>query len=724
MIFFIFPERNKSIFAKIFSNIKQIKVKRKFLIFKKTEKFKQWKNTSWSTFGSIGKHIIISILPFSYFLTSTFTSEAQTDTVQIHEVRITSSRVPTLFSETARIIYVIDKKDIEAAPVHNLNDLIEYIANVDVRQRGNNGVQADISIRGGNFDQTLILLNGFKMNDVQTGHHNMNLPVSIENIEKIEILEGPGNRIFGINAYSGAINFITNTETANRLKASIFAGQYNYFGGNISISNSFKKFTNYFSASYKQSDGYLNEPVDNTDFDSYNFFYQTALKTSFADFYFQSGYDKKSFGANSFYTPKFPWQYEQTKTSYAALKTEKNGKHYKLTHRLFLRRHQDRFELFREDIYKHIGSYYLNGSDTAKYVPGIYEDWNYYSGHNYHLTDNIGSELKLNFYTKAGKTAIGAEYSFSRIKSNVLGEPLETNESVPGEPDGLFTKSKSRSNINIYAEHLIKLKKLSFSAGGSLNLDSEFKENFSGGIDLSYALTKHLKSFASINQSARLPTFTDLYYDGPTNKGNPNLLPETALTYEAGIKYYSGKWHSNLSVFRREGKNIIDWVRLSDTLDWQAQNITELTTTGSEISIDYAFLPGSYVQKVGFSYAFTDVVKQSGNYISKYALDYLKHKVIFSLNHKIYKRVSASWKLRYEDRAGSYSVYDSDSGTYTCEKEYAPYTLTDVRILWKNKRFEIYLDASNLFNVDYHEFGNITMPGRQIKGGVKVSLDY
>ncbi len=697
---------------------------RKLLNTKKTMTFKHWKNTGWSIFNSIGKHIIFSVLPLTYFSASTFTLEAQTDTVQMQEVRINSSRVPTVYSESARIIYTIDKKDIEAMPVQNLQDLIEYVANIDVRQRGNEGVQADISIRGGNFDQTLILLNGFKLNDVQTGHHNMNLPVSISDIEKIEILEGPGNRVFGINAYSGAINFITSGNIANRLRASIFSGQHKYFGGNLNISHTLKNFSNYLSASYKKSDGYLSDSINNTDFKTLNLFYQSNLKTNLANFSLQAGYTDKSFGANSFYTPKYPWQYEETKTTFAALKTEKKGTHFNLTHRISYRRHQDRFELFREDKFKHVGNYFVDGTDTAKYIPLIFEAWNYYPGHNYHLTNNLSTELKLNLYTRAGKTAIGGEYSFSEIKSNVLGEALDNPENVPGEPDGFFTKSKSQSNVNIYTEHFIKFNKFTFSGGASMNINSQFKRNFSGGIDISYAITKYLKSFASLNQSARLPTFTDLYYDGPTNKGNPDLQPETALNYETGIKYSNTNFRSNISFFRREGKNTIDWVRLSDTVDWQPLNITELTTTGAELAGDYDFLPGLFFKHIGFSYAFTTIVKQSGTYISKYALDYLKHKAVLSVEHKIYKKLSANWKIRYENRTGSYSVYDLATRTYSGEEDYKPYILTDLRLLWKSKKYEIYADASNLFNVNYHEFGNITMPGRWIKAGFRINLNY
>ncbi len=698
---------------------------KKLLFFKKSESFTQWSNKAWSIFFSIGKHIVIRSLPLSYFLFAVFTLQAQTDTLQLQEVRINSARIASLYSETARIIYTIDKKDIEAMPVHSLQDLLEYVGNADIRARGTEGVQADVGIRGGNFDQTLILLNGFKISDSQTGHHSLNLPVDINSIERIEILEGPGNRIFGINAYSGAINFITDSQTERRLKAGFFAGQNNLFGGFASASHHIKNFSNYISASYKRSDGYLSDSIGNTDFNTLNIFYHTQLNTKPANFSLQAGYTDKSFGANSFYTPAFPWQYEQVKTSFAGLKTQAKIKFISLENRLYYRRHQDRFELFREDKYQRSGKYFINNQDTAKFVPGIYQAWNYYKGHNYHLTDNLAAELKLNLQTKAGRTAVGAEYSYTQIKSNVLGEPLDNTVSVPGEPHGLFTKFKAQNNVNIYAEHLFAYKKIMFSAGGSLNINSQFKQFFSGGIDLSYALPfDGLKSFLSINRSARLPSYTDLYYDGPTNKGNPDLKPETALNYEVGFKYISGSLNAHCSFFRREGKNTIDWVRLSDTLEWQTANITELTTNGLEFAVNYTFPENRFLQGVRFSYAYTDITKQSGEYISKYALDYLKHKAVLSVKHEIYKRISASWNMRFEDRNGTFSAYDRKTRTYTGEVAYSPYLLTDLRVLWQLKRLEIYADASNLFNVKYFEFGNIQMPGRLIKVGVKLNLSY
>ncbi len=688
---------------------------KKKIYSKKTMNFKQWNNKPWSVFNSIGKIIRIALLPLSYFLSSVFTVNAQTDTIQIDDIEIYSSRVPISSSENARVIYIIEKKEIEELPANSLQDLIEYVCNADVRQRGSEGIQADISIRGGNYEQTLILLNGFKMNDVQTGHHNLNLPIDIESIKQIEIIQGPGNRLFGINAYSGAINFITESETNNKAEITLIAGQHKYFGGTANLSYAHKNWQNYLSVSEKTSEGYLTDDiVNNTDFNKLNLFYETAMKTKVADFTFQSGYSEKSFGANSFYTPAYPWQFENTKTIFAAFKTTKHGKKYTFLNSFYWRRHQDRFELFREDKYQRVGEYFIFENDTAPL---------FYKGHNYHKTNIIASELKLDFKTIVGKSALGTEYQHSFIQSNVLGELSDKPVDVPFEPYGEYTKEANRFNLNFYFEHIYKFRNLLIAGGFSANYNNQFNWNYSAGTDFSYEFSEHFKFFTSVNQAIRIPTYTDLYYQGPTNIGNPELLPEQALTYETGIKFNHSGLFSELTIFKRKGTNTIDRVRLSDTLKWQPMNITELNTFGTNISAKYNFANHSILKKLNISYAFTTIDKKESDYQSKYALDYLKHKIVFGFNHQILKNLTASWQFRYENRAGTYSAYDSVLKTYTGEQEYNPISLIDLKLMWKHNNYELFTEVNNLLNTEYFEFGNIKMPGLCIKAGLKFNFE-
>ena len=698
-------------------------MKQKTRFTKEIMTFIHWLHKSWAIFGSLGKQIRIGMLPLSYFLGSVFTLNAQNDTVQIQDVEIVSSRVPTLFSESPRVILTFEKEDIKAMPVQSLQDLLEYISGVDVRQRGNEGVQADIGINGGTFDQTLILLNGFKMNDVQTGHHNMNLPIDIESIEKIEILEGPGNRVFGVNSYSGAVNIITDTQKTNRLKLALKGGQYGLMGGNLSASFTKKRLYNFLSLSGNTSKGYLpGETVNNTDFKNLNLYFETGIKTKVADFMIQTGFTDKSFGANSFYTPVYPWQYENTKTVFAGYKTIIHGKNNNFMNSFYWRRHQDRFELFRESKYERQGDYFVDNSDTAEFVHGIYADWNYYKGHNYHKTNLIAFELKYNFKTCIGKTALGAEYNHAYIQSNVLGTEMEDTVDVLFEPYGHYTKAANRLNINLYAEHVYAYKKFKAGAGISSNYNSDFNWNISGGVDVSYDFSKRSKLFASINQANRLPTYTDLYYDGPTNKGNPNLQPEHAVTYEMGFKYLSPQLFWQMNAFRRDGKNTIDWVHLPDSSEWQPQNITELTTYGIGISGVFSFNNNPFFKKVSGSYTWLNMAKQSGDYISKYVMDYLKHKMVFSIQHTVYKTLTASWVFRFEDREGTFSAFDPINKTYTGEAEYDPFILLDVKLNYKMRFLSMYIEINNLFNTEYYDYGNIKMPGIWVKAGIEVDF--
>lgn len=693
-------------------------MKRKFLFTHVLMTFKKWSNTSWGVFNSIGKQIRIGMLPLAYFLCSIFTLNAQTDTIPIDDIMIISSRIPTKYSEVARVIYTIDKEDIESMPVHSLQDLIEYVSGVDVRQRGTNGVQADISIRGGNFDQALILLNGFKMNDVQTGHHNMNLPVDIENIERIEILEGPGNRFFGINAYSGAINFITKSDQDHQIKVALNVGQYKNYGIHTGLNLNHKNWFNNLSFTRKKSEGYLtNDSINNTDYETLNLFYESELKTKLADISLQAGFTDKSFGANSFYTPAYPWQYENTKTIYAAYKVERQGKNSNIMYSFSWRRHQDRFELFREDRFQRNGDYFIFEDDTAGFGGGYY-----YKGHNYHKTNVLTGELKYDIRTKAGKTAIGTEYRQAFIQSNVLGLDKKTSIDVPFEDFGEYTKEADRLNVNIYAEHLYKYKKIMFAGGISSNYNNDYNWHFNGGTDISYNLFDRIKLYASLNTASRLPTFTDLYYEGPTNIGNPDLKPEHATTYETGIKYTNKNFTGNILVFRRDGRNTIDWVRLTDEDKWQPKNITELTTYGFEFFGSYKTYENKFIKKVSLAYSYLDINKLPSEYQSKYALDYLKHKAVFSLHHKLFGRFSANWKVRYEDRNDQYIPFDLIERAYLTAENYKPFAIVDLKVYWIIERLEVYVSANNLFDTEYIDFGNIHMPGRWIKGGVRIKL--
>ncbi len=216
-----------------------------------------------------------SIYSAILFILSGFLSiNAQIKNYEMNEIVVTASKTPISISNLTRDVVVINTDDIKLMPVNSFQDLLQYTGGFDLRQRGINGVQSDVSIRGGNFEETLVLIDGIKISDPQTGHHNLNLPFSLENIQRIEILKGQGSRVFGPNAFSGVINFITKKGNNNSFFLETLGGENHYFEGNIGGSYSLGFINNYISFSKSKTDGYRH----NTNFDRINFSYNSSIK--------------------------------------------------------------------------------------------------------------------------------------------------------------------------------------------------------------------------------------------------------------------------------------------------------------------------------------------------------------------------------------------------------------------------------------------------------------
>ncbi|MCD6354662.1 MAG: TonB-dependent receptor [Prolixibacteraceae bacterium] len=652
----------------------------------------------------INRIVHISVLSVVYFLSSPVVSKAiEKDTSEVKmqynldEIEVSAQRAPALYSQVARIISVIERKEIEASPAQNVSELLKYVAGVDVRQRGTEGVQTDVSIRGGTFDQTLILLNGVNITDPQTGHHNLNLPVSLAQIERIEVLEGPAARVYGPNAFSGAINVVTRSPQTKQVEVALSGGSFNLFNTNLSGSFATGNVHHLLAFNRKSSDGY----IKNTDFKISNLFYSGLIRTDRGNFAFQFGASQKGFGANSFYTPKFPNQYEATKTYFTSAKWKSTGK-WHLTPVLYWRQHHDRFELFR--------------TNPASW----------YKSHNYHQTNTYGGNLNSWVQWRGGKSAMGVEFRSENILSNVLGEPLAEAKPVSGE-NAQFTKGKSRNTISVFLEHSYYFNKITLSGGvmGNSISGSNLGLNFSPGVEMSYRVTPILKGYTSINSSLRMPTFTDLYYTGPANIGNPNLKPEKSITCESGLKLNQKFFRGHLVVFYRKGKSIIDWVKAKSDDLWQPQNLTRLNNFGVELQFQCntrQLLGKHFPEKIQLSYLNNNTSKENSEFISHYVLDNLKHKFTGSISKLIAPNITINVRVVFQNREGTYTAFEN--GSQTGEKEYAPFWLMDTKINYQKNKLTAFLSANNIFNKEYFDIGNVVQPGRWVKAGIIYRLQF
>lgn len=652
----------------------------------------------------INKHIYtILLFLFVVLLTSVSTNilfaQAVSDTsiskeIILDQFVITADRTPVLFEQIKRSIQVITKKEIEQMPVRNISELISYAMNTDVRSRGSFGMQADINIRGGSFDQTLVLLNGMNISDPQTGHHNMDIPVDLASINRIEILKGPGARVFGANAFNGVINIITNEKVDDQVSASAMGGQYGLYSLSASIIKSLGNTTHNLQLSKSGSDGY----TDNTDFKAINLFYSgTAGKTQKLEY--QAAYMKKAFGANSFYTPKYPDQFEATQTLFASLRYKTNFKNFAPS--IYFRQHFDEFRLFRDEA----------------------PSW--YKTHNYHYTDVIGSNANIWTATgNKGKLSVGYDVRYELIRSNKLGDSLANPIPVKGEEGKYYTLGKARTSAGLFVEESFTLSKLSVSAGLLASYLSALpgKVALYPGIDAAYQIGKNFRVYGTANRTLRMPTFTDLYYNDPTSKGDPNLKPEEAITIEAGLKFNKSGIIANAAIFKRYGKNMIDWVKLQSSDPWQAMNISSVNVSGLEASITLNMeeLTGrkSFLKNITVNYAFLKADKSSDEFISRYVLDILKYKADLLIYHQVWRNFSASWAFSYQDREGGYKKY-ANGIEETNETPYAPFVQMDLQLNYKYNNWMIFTEATNLLNTEHVDYGNVPLPGRWVRMGVK-----
>lgn len=666
--------------------------------------FKKWSGDKWAVFNTLHRKIKIGILAAVYFTTLGYhqtlantESDSISSKITLNEIQVSGKRAPGIYQETGRQIAVISREQIEKLPAQSIQGLLRTALGVDIRERGPLGMQADISMRGGSFDQVMILLNGINVTDPQTGHYGLNLPVDLASVERIEILRGPAARVHGPNAFDGAINFVTKSGSENKVSAQLTAGDHGLYNLHAGLSHRKGAFGNYFSAQKGASDGY----IDNTDFDILNLYYRGQVTREQSKFSLQLGYNDKSYGANSFYSASYPNQFDANRTLFAAASMESSGL-IRIRSDVYWRRHHDRFELFRN----YIGA----------------ASW--YTGHNYHLSETAGASLNATTSWSLGTTSLGAELRSESIWSNVLGLPMDKPLDVPGENEGQFTRSFNRTNFSVFAEHNIYFGRFDLSGGVLINRHSNsgYGVDWYPGIDLSYRLTTLLKWTASYNRSLRMPTFTDLFYSGPTNVGNPNLKPERAETYETAFRLRNETYSASVGGFYRIGRDLIDWGRIPGETVYTTSNINRVEALGTEAAADLLLselIPGQTLLRslsVNYSYVWQDKVSDEG-YESYYVLDHLRQKLNISLIHGLgLPNVEVNWNIQYRDRAGYYTKSD---GTRV---DHRPFWLTDLRVSWNKGNYGLYAEASNLFDATYSDLSELRQPGLWLKLGARIEL--
>ena len=584
---------------------------------------------------------------------------SQQDTTDLKEVVVSTTKLEIPFSKNFRTVKIISSDYIKNSPASNVSDLLQEITGIDVRRRGVGGVQGDLYIRGGGFDQTLLLVDGMKMDDAQTGHHTLNMILPLYLIERIEVIKGPAARIFGQNAFNGAINIVTKDVTGEKKQIDLSLKEISYGSfeqKNISavtkiITNKVKSLVSF---SNNTSDGYRH----NTDYKRNNYFVKTSFNLKSSPIDVIASFTENKFGANGFYaSPSATEQYEETQASLLGVSTTINSEKLSIKPRLYWRRGQDEYIYIRDN-------------------PSVYR--------NLHKTNKVSAELSGSYFSNSGVTGFGIDLSTVNISSNNLGE-------------------HDRTTVNLFVDHTFKLfdEKLVLSPGIAVSYFSDMSFHSFPGIDLGYNINSNFKLYSNIGKTFRIPTYTDLYYSDRTTIGNENLNPESATSTELGFKYNTSNFKISGAFFNRKAKNIIDYVKENENDLWNAVNIGSLKTTGFELDFRYNFQNQNYL-----NLGYTNI--KDNNYVtninfSKYSLNSLKHHFTSKLNLNYIRNVNHSFVYKYAER--------SDKSNYN---------VLDSKIMYKKGLF-IYVN--NILDEVYSETNLVPMPGTSFLVGISVGID-
>ncbi len=673
----------------------------------------------WSAFASLRRQVRIGVLSVATLSTVTpvvaETRSMQATTTEgeekrLEEVQVTGAMSPLTLLQSARIVAVILRDDIQQAGVQSVNDLLKLASGVDVRQRGGFGVQTDISLDGGTFDQITLLLNGVDISNPHTGHLAADLPVSVQDIERIEILSGADSRVYGGTAFGGCINIVTRHEVGHKAEGMLEAGMHKTAQGFGRLALKNGQVGNYLSGGGGRSDG----GTTNSDWKRGQLYYNGDYSNQTLNLNWQFGFSRKQYGANTFYSAAYPNQFEQNERYIVSIGGETRGK-VAFRPQIFWQRCYDNFQLVRGERF----------------------------GENFHQMDVYGVKLGSHVKWKAGTTAFGAEARNEGILSTVLGRPMQTDEyiHVRHHDDIDYTHHDNRTNVAFNLEHNLLLPKWTLSAGVIANMNTSIDHRFRlyPGADIAYRPTAQWKIFLSYNKGFRLPTFTDLYYKSPTLDGNTDLKPEVNHSLQLGTQYTRHGLQATLRAFYNRGHNMIDWVMYSADDIYHSTSF-ELDNLGvqTEVKIDFKQLckKDVFIERLSIGYTFLHQHRRDATqvYRSNYALEYLRHKLTASLHHRIVSRLSATWSLRFQDRMGEYILYgtpyidpttgyDRAASTGTLVS-YRPYTTLDLKLQWTERLWQVWLQGTNLTNKKYYDLGNIPQPGFWFMAGASVRLGW
>jgi len=582
---------------------------------------------------------------------------------------VLGTATPVPLAESTRAVEVLPLQSASLA-AESPQDFLREDSSIFLEERGAGGGQADLVLRGGSFEQTLVLLNGFRINDAQTSHHNLDLPVPMEAMDSLQVLEGAGSTLHGVDALSGVVDFLTAAPDHDSIFLRAGEGSFESNEETLLAGAARGRWSGRVTAERNFSTGFMTDrDYRNEDASAESW---SASRLGVTDL-LVAGSDR-SFGSNQFYGDFPSW--ERTKGWFASVRQELGSQ----TVAAFgYRRHTDEFVLFRDD-------------------PAIYEN-NHVDGSwqaSLRRTENLG---------KVGVALIGLEGDGDSIQSNNLG--IHARNRGSGYVDFDLRPAKSRWSLSAGAREEI------FSGGAQ----AVFSPELAGSL----RLTGSLKLRASGGYGFRIPTYTDLYYSDPSTLGNPNLKPESAWSADAGADWApSAKLVLSATGFTSQQHDTIDYVRSatvpnpylppSCTINgaqaantWCADNLNGLRIAGVESMMTWLPKKGQAVR-----------IAWTGLHGAQSALHGLDSEYVF--NYPV-QNIHATWSWAVGN------IFTLTNAVELAQRyQQTVYPVWNATLTHDAGRLRPYVRATNLSNTGYQEINGVNMPPRGIMGGVAVVL--
>jgi iron complex outermembrane receptor protein len=532
-------------------------------------------------------------------------------------------------NSTYNIIADNVKLTLEDYPAFSAAGILQYSSAIDLRQRNLFGIQQDLYIRGGSYEDSIIKIEGIQINNPQTGHFNLELPLTDLDLGQVNIYKNSQTLNFSLAAPGTEGGVFKSGIGSHALRDNLVSVNFNLGAAR-----------NRLSLQHKNSKGSSSD----TDFAVSNINFYSISQCNDIEFKLFAGLQKKDFGAGNFYSASYPHQQEHLQQSFFLLKTNWAQPAWQLTNDFYFMRLADKFIL-------------------NKYDPSFYT--------NYHTSYLYGYKNKV-------------------LLNNQLFFAFNLREEVI-DSTNLGSDSRRRHGLELGIEDK-RIGNFLFNASFGIDYYQYWHNLEKASLSLRYPLASRWITGFSYTRRWRIPSFTELYYNSPTNIGNQQLQEQSWDNFQLEVNYLNQVLNANTALFLRRHHRAIDWQKDLRSDPWRVQNVSGVDFYG--IDCNFSWDLGHFLKKVNLQYSYLNSTQKPENNFSKYLYDYNKHKILGQIV------LSA---------AGVKADLIANFIKPAIREQY--FTL-DCGLTKKINKFSLAFKALNLFNHDYYQLQDIKAPGR------------